>query len=341
MDGVRLPGRLPRARGPRLRCLRQSPEAGICSLASMKIVAIAPPDFPALERLRSMPEVELVAAKEAEALRGRFEGVEVVVLAPLYGAVLSELWLELKDVRWIQSLSAGVETLPFDLLRRSPIVLTNSRGLYADALGEWAIAAMLWFTKDLRRLARSQEARRWDPFFVERLEGKSAGIIGLGGIGRAVARRAEAMGVRVTAVSRRRESGDPTVDEVIRESDFVVLATPLTPSTRGLMSRERLESMRSSAVLINLSRGAVVDQAALVDLLRERRIRGAALDVFEVEPLPADDPLWSLDNVLLSPHSADHTSDAHDRVMTFFLENLARYRRGEPLENVVDKVEQY
>ncbi|HEX7707635.1 MAG TPA: NAD(P)-dependent oxidoreductase, partial [Thermoanaerobaculia bacterium] len=115
----------------------------------------------------------------------------------------------------------------------------------------------------------------------------------------------------------------------------------LTPHTRGLMTRERLQSMQKTAVLINIGRGAVVDQNALTEILAARQIRGAALDVFETEPLPPDDPLWALDNVLISPHTADQTSDSHERAMEFFIENLGRFRRGEPLANVVDKVEQY
>jgi phosphoglycerate dehydrogenase-like enzyme len=248
---------------------------------------------------------------------------------------------EAGNLRWIHSLGAGVETLPFELLRESDAILTNSRGLYADALGEFVVASMLWFAKDLRRLVRNQRERRWEPFTVERLEGKTAGIVGYGAIGQAVGRRAGALGMRVLSVRRRQEFGDLTLDELIAESDYLVLSTPLTPSTSGMITRERLALMRTTAVLINVSRGAVVDQTALVEALTARRIRGAALDVFETEPLPIDDPLWALENVLISPHSADHAADSHDRAMAFFLENLARFQRGESLENVVDKVEQY
>ena len=304
-------------------------------------MAITPASFAPLERLASLPDVEVVTGENAASLRGRFGDAEAILLAPRYGSLLSELWLELRNVRWIHSLGAGVETLPFDLLRRSEIVVTNSRGLYADALAEFAMASMLWFTRDLRRLVRNQDARRWEPYTVERLEGKTVGIVGYGGIGQAVGRRAAAMGMQTVSVRRRQEPGEPTLDDVLRESDFVVLSTPLTPATRGLITRERLGRMRATAVLINVSRGAVVDQRALVEILEAGRIRGAALDVYEAEPLPPDDPLWRLENVLLSPHSADQTADSHDRAMSFFLENLARFRRGESLENVVDKAEQY
>jgi len=167
------------------------------------------------------------------------------------------------------------------------------------------------------------------------------GIIGYGGIGQAIGRRATALGMRELTLRRRQEFGDPTIEEVIAESDYVVLSAPLTPHTHRLVSRERIALMKPTAVFINVGRGRTVDEEALTDALRHRRIRGAALDVFDAEPLPQDHPLWQLDNVLLSPHTADHTADAHDRAMRFFVENLRRFQSGDSLENVVDKLEQY
>jgi phosphoglycerate dehydrogenase-like enzyme len=308
----------------------------------MQLLVIAPESFGALDLLRrEAPGIELTVGTSAQALRFAAARAEAVLIAPRYGAVLTELWRELGNVRWIHTLAAGVEFLPFDLLRRSEITVTNSRGLYADALAEFTIAAMLCFAKDLPRLLRNQEQKRWEPFTVTRLEGQTVGIIGYGGIGHAVSRRASALGMHVLTVRRRQEPGDPTLEEVLAQSDYVVLCTPLTPNTRRLISRERIAAMKPSAVFINVGRGATVDQDALVDALREHRIRGAALDVFDAEPLRADHPLWQLDNVLISPHSADHTDDSHLRAMHFFIENLRRFRAGESLENVVDKSEQY
>jgi phosphoglycerate dehydrogenase-like enzyme len=307
-----------------------------------RLLIIAPPDFAPLSLLRrEAPDVELSIGTDPADLRSRATRADAVLLAPRYGSLLTQLWRELAGVRWIHALSAGVESLPFDLLRRSEIVVTNSRGLYADALGEFAVAAMLWFAKDLRRMNANQQQRRWEPYTVERLEGKTAGIIGYGGVGEAVGRRAAAMGMRVIPVRRRQEFGEPAIDEVVAQSDYLVLSTPLTPRTRRLLSRERIAAMQPHAVLINVGRGATVDEEALVEALTSRAIRGAALDVFEVEPLPEDHPLWRLENALISPHTADHTEDSHLRAMQFFLENLRRFRAGEPLQNVVDKVEQY
>jgi len=309
---------------------------------SMHLLVLAPPDFPPLALLRrEAPGLELAVGTDAASLRDAARRADAVLIAPRHAAALTELWLDLVNVRWIHTLAAGVESLPFDLLRRSDAILTNSRGLYADALGEFAIGAMLWFAKDFRRLLRNQEHRRWEPFDVERLEGKTVGIIGYGGIGQAVGRRATALGMRILPIRRRQELGDPTLEEVLAEADYVVLCAPLTPSTRRLFSRERIALMKPTAGFINIGRGATVDEEALVEALRGHRLRGAALDVFEVEPLPPEHALWTLDNVLLSPHSADHTADAHLRAMHFFIENLRRFRAGDSLENVVDKHEQY
>jgi phosphoglycerate dehydrogenase-like enzyme len=308
----------------------------------MRLLVIAPPDFAPLDLLRrEAPDVEVTVGTEAAELRNAAHHAHAVLIAPRFGSVLRELWPELTRVRWMHTLAAGVDFFPFDLLRQSEIVATGSRGLYADALGEFAIAAMLWFAKDLRRMFANQQQRLWERLTVERLEGGTVGIIGYGSIGHAVGHRATALGMRVLANRRRQETGDPTIEDVLAESDYVVMCAPLTPSTRALLSRQRIALMKPSAVLINIGRGATVDEDALVDALRAGRIRGAALDVFSVEPLPLDHPLWRLHNVLISPHSADHTADSHLRAMHFFLENLRRFRSGLALENVVDKGEEY
>ncbi len=294
----------------------------------MRLVVVAKPDFRALPLLRDAG-VEFVATMEPAVLRE----AEIILLSPRYGSLLRGL--DAPHLKWIHSLAAGVDTFPFDELRKSDVIVTSSRGLYADALAEFVIAAMLSFAKDLPRLARNRAAHRWEPYTVERLEGKSVGIVGFGGIGKAVARRAEAFGMKIVASTR------AATNVGAFKADYVVLSVPLTPETRGLMSAERIASLPSHSVLINVSRGPVVDEVALIDALRAKRIRGAALDVFSTEPLPPDHPLWTLDNVLISPHTADRTADSHDRAMRFFLRNLERFRRGEPLENVVDKARGY
>ena len=291
----------------------------------MRLVVVADPSFAPLQLL-SDRGIDFIVSKDATALRD----AEVILIAPRFGSLLRGLIAP--HLRWIHALGAGVDTLPFDELRKSDAIVTNSRGVYADALAEFALAAMLWFAKDLRRLERNQAARVWEPYTVERLESQSVGIIGYGGIGRAVGRRTEALGMRVIEV--RRQSG--VIDEALT-ADYVVLSMPLTATTRGMVDQERIARMKPGAVLINICRGAVVDEPALIEALRAKRIRGAALDVFETEPLPPTHPLWALDNVLISPHTADHTADSHERAMRFFLRNLELFWRGESLENVVDK----
>jgi phosphoglycerate dehydrogenase-like enzyme len=176
--------------------IRESPRLLLRSILRgvIRLLVIAPPDFAPLGLLSGEADLNATVGTSAEALRSAASQADAVLVAPRYGAVLRELWSELGAVRWLHTLAAGVDFLPFDLLKQRDVVVTNSKGLYADALGEFAIAAMLWFAKDLARLARNQAAARWEPYTVERLEGRAVGIVGYGGIGRAVERRAAAMG---------------------------------------------------------------------------------------------------------------------------------------------------
>jgi len=249
------------------------------------------------------------------------------------------------QVRWIHASAAGLDHLVSPALAASSAILTNSRGVYGEALGEYVVAAMLYFVKNLARLRDAQARHAWEHFEGERLAGKVLGIIGYGDIGAAIAQRATALGMQVLAYRRRPElsAGDPNVARVVSQlrdavapADFVALATPLTPETRHLFGAEQLSWMRASAVLINVGRGETIDEPALIDALQRHAIRGAALDVFETEPLPATNPLWSMPQVLLSPHSADRVDGWLDRTMELFLANLDRFVRGEPLANVVD-----
>jgi phosphoglycerate dehydrogenase-like enzyme len=197
-------------------------------------------------------------------------------------------------------------------------------------------------------MIRQQAAGVWESFDVEELYGKVLGIVGYGSIGRAVAERGRDFGMRIIAVRRRPDlasESDPAeqilpvarLAELMARSDFVVIATPLTPETRGLVGEAELRAMKPSAVLINVGRGPVVAEDALIRALQQRRIRGAALDVFDREPLPSGHPFYDLDNVLLSPHCADHTPGWEEAAMEVFLDNFERFRKGEPLRNLVDK----
>jgi phosphoglycerate dehydrogenase-like enzyme len=223
----------------------------------------------------------------------------------------------------------------FPALAESAIPLTNGAGVFAEALGEFAIAAMFWFAKDLDRMRRQQAEGLWKEFDVQMLSGARLGIIGLGGIGKAVARRALALGMNVHGLGRKHSREE--FEAVLRESDFLLLSAPLTPETRGMIGSREFAMMKPGSVLLNLGRGAVADEAALLAALQSGPIRGAALDVYHVEPLPTGHPLWSMNNVLLSPHTADHTATWLQEATRFFVRNYARYINGEPLENLVDK----
>jgi phosphoglycerate dehydrogenase-like enzyme len=197
-------------------------------------------------------------------------------------------------------------------------------------------------------MVRQQQERNFEAFDVRMLSGKTLGIVGYGSIGRACAWRAKAMGMRVLAVRRRPElsEGDANVDatyspdrrrEMLAECDYVAVAGALTPETRGMIGAAEFAAMKREAVLINVGRGPVVVESALVEALGSGAIRGAALDVFDTEPLPQDHPFWGMENVLLSPHCADHNETWLDDAMECFLDNFQRFRDGAPLANVVDK----
>ena len=256
-------------------------------------------------------------------------------------------------VRWVHTRAAGIDNLLFPELVHSAAVLTNGSGVFSPSLGEWVLGAILYFAKDFRRLIESQKGGRWDPFTVTEIAGQTLGIVGYGDIGRAIAARAHALGMRILGMTRRgalAEAKDPLVSEMfgpadrlamIEQCDYLAVASPLTAETRGLIGPAEFAAMKPNAVVINVGRGPVIDEGALVSALTERRIKGAALDVYDCEPLPQGHPLYYLDNALLSPHCADHTADWLEAAMRFFLEQFERFHRGEPLLNVVDKERGY
>jgi phosphoglycerate dehydrogenase-like enzyme len=215
-------------------------------------------------------------------------------------------------------------------------------------LGEFALAAMLYFAKGLRRMIDNQIVGVWEPFEVMPIVGQILGIVGYGDIGRAVASRARSMGMRVLAIRRhvRPDDADPIVEqiyspdrriEMLSRCDYVVAAAPLTSETRGMIGEPEFRVMKPNAVVINVGRGSVIDEEALIKALSTGRIKGAALDVFDHEPLTDGHAFYGLENVLLSPHCADHTPDWLDQAMQFFLAQFDRFSKGEPLLNVVDK----
>ena len=231
----------------------------------------------------------------------------------------------------------------------SGVTLTNGSGVFSPSLGEFALAAILYFAKDFRRMIRNQMTGLWEPFNVTMASGQTVGIVGYGDIGSAVAARVRALGMTVLGLKRHislQYKHDPVVDqiygsnqrlEMLPRCDYVVVAAPLNEETRGLIGEAEFAVMKKNAVLINIGRGPVVSEGAMIKALSEKRIKGAALDVFDEEPLPNGHPFYTLEDVLLSPHCADHTPDWLDNAMRFFLAQLERFRRGETLLNIVDK----
>ncbi len=268
-------------------------------------------------------------------------------------ALLRDVFLMSPRVRWIHSRSAGLEQVLFPELIASDVILTNGSGVFSPSLGEFALAAILYFAKDLRRMIRNQMAGVWEQFDITMVSGQTLGIVGYGSIGREVATRARSLGMRVLAFRRDasksmsdgslldRVYSSGQLSEMLQQCDYIVATLPLTQATRGLIGEAEFAAMKPSAVIINLGRGPTIDEKAMIEALSERRIRGAALDVFDHEPLPQGHPFYTMENVLLSPHCADHTPDWLDNAMRFFLEQLDRFSSGEPLLNVVDKASGY
>jgi phosphoglycerate dehydrogenase-like enzyme len=313
------------------------------------LLVLADPASPYLKHLEQLaPRITLTVGLSEEHLASAIERAQVLLVGAQKKELLRTLLPRARALRWIHSLSAGVENLLFEELIHSPLPLTNSKGIYSGSLSEFALAAMLFFAKELRRLVRQQAESRWEQFMPVELRGRTLGILGYGDIGRAVAERARPFGMRILACRRQpsRSEGDPLVDglfplerrlEMIAASDYLLLALPHTSGTHRMMGEAELRAMKPGSVLINIGRGNTLDEQALVQALEEGRLRGAALDVFETEPLPVGHAFWRLENVLLSPHCADQTPTWREEAVALFLRNLDRFEKGEPLMNIVDK----
>ena len=316
------------------------------------IVLTAPGDrsIPSLAELRRM--ATLVMGDSGRDFADAAVHAEIVLNWSGSLGLLREVFLMLPHVRWIHSRSAGLEQTLFPELIESEVILTNGSGVFSPSLGEFALAAILYFAKDFRRMIRNQVAGVWEPFDVTMVSGQTLGIVGYGSIGRAIAARARALEMKVLGLRRvlQTPTEDSLIDEVYESKqilemlprcDYVVVTLPLTEQTRGFIGDAEFAVLKKNAVVINVGRGPTVDEGAMIKALSQRRIRGAALDVFDQEPLPQGHPFYSLENVLLSPHCADHTFDWLDNAMRFFLEQLKRFRRGETLLNIVDKTSGY
>lgn len=315
----------------------------------LEVLVLSNPAAPHLRVLDALAgRARLTTGTDAGMLTEAAPRADVILNGMFTGDLLRLTFPLASKVQWVHTLSAGVEHVMFPELIHSPVPLTNGRGVFRRSLGEFVLAAALFFAKDLRRMVRNQEAGAWHQFDVEELHGRTMGIVGYGEIGRAAAERAKPFGMRVLAMRRRPDlsGSDPLLDgvyppprlhDLLKESDYVVVAAPNTPETRGIIGEAEFAVMKPNAVIVNVGRGPVISEPALVQALRGRQIRGAALDVFDEEPLPAGHPFYELPNVLLSPHCADHTEGWIEMAVSMFVRNFDHFVKGEPLENVVDK----
>jgi phosphoglycerate dehydrogenase-like enzyme len=268
-----------------------------------------------------------------------------------------EQFVAANKLRWIHSPAAAVHQLMYPELVRSNVVVTNSTGIHGPVVAEHAIAVLLALAKRLPQAMRYQEKHEWsqDQLWHSQPRPREVAdstllVIGMGSIGREFACRARALGMRILGVRENPAKGlsgadevysPQQIDEVLPQADYVLLCTPVTPATTGLMNAARLSKMKPDAYLINVARGPLIDEPALLDALQKRRIAGAALDVFNEEPLPASSPFWSLDNILITPHTAAVTERLWERHYRLIADNMKRFLAGERLLNEVDKTRGY
>jgi phosphoglycerate dehydrogenase-like enzyme len=317
-----------------------------------RVVVISPPDHRAMRYLAPLESVaEISVSAEAEELAKLLPAAEVVVFGLGHKSLgLPAAWKHARSVRLAHSLSTGVEGVLFPALVRSSVPLTNARGVFKRPLAEFAVLGMLFHYKRVRRLIENQRAHQWNDGNVTLIRDRVMGVVGYGEIGRECALLGSALGMKIHALRRNpaRSAGDDVLTRIFEPGelhamlggiDVLVCALPLTRDTRHLIGDREFEAMQPHALVVNVGRGPVIDESALIRALINRRIAGASLDVFEQEPLPHDSPLWGMENVLISPHSADRTVDPDwvELTMRFFVENFHRYRNGQALENVVDK----
>jgi phosphoglycerate dehydrogenase-like enzyme len=301
-----------------------------------------PPD--GLELVSALADVNLVddATAVAEALRR----ADVMFVWDYRSELLRTAWPTDCSVRWIHTGSIGVEAVLVDPVIERDIVVTNTRGVFERPIAEYVLGLILMFAKDLGGTLARQRERRWEHRETETIAGARVLVLGAGGVAREVAPLLRAAGMDVQVVGRTARSGDGSlgdvhasteVDGLLPGADFVVVALPLTGETRGYLDQRRLGLLRPEARIVNIGRGALVDENALVAALRSGAVAGAALDVFATEPLPLGHPFWTMDRVVVSPHMSGDLIGWERVVVARFAENLRRWLAGEELGNVIDK----
>ncbi len=299
-----------------------------------------PPDMRAIE-------AEAVVRYTDEAgLADALSGADAFFVYDFLSTAVPGAWHAADRLRWLHIASAGVDPVLFPGVQQSDVVLTNSRGVFDGAIAEYVLGVVLAFAKDFARSWDLQRQKRWKHRESERISGRRVLVVGTGPIGRSIARMLRAAGMSVAGVGRRPREGDPDFGAVyassdlgshLPEADYVVAVAPLTEQTKGMFDAEAFAAMKPGARFVNVGRGELVVTSDLVGALRDGSLGGAALDVFDTEPLPPESPLWTMENVLISPHMSGDFVGWRNTLVEVFADNFRRWRAGEPLRNVVDK----
>ena len=278
-----------------------------------------------------------------EAMLADKADIEIIINAKAPDKAVLE---QLPNLKWVFSYFAGVDSYPLQLFKERGILLTNTSGLHKTNIAEQVLGSMILFSRNLLQAMTDKLTKTWKPYPIDELIGKKLLIIGTGHIGTEIARKAKAFDMIVSGVRFRDDQKKPEyfdevfnvrdLDQVLPGKDYVCLVVPATKETIGMMAKTEFKAMDPTAVFINVGRGDTMNQADLVQALTDHEIKGAILDVFEVEPLPADSPLWEMPNVVITPHIAGPTPYYDKRAFEMFQANLERFRQGEPLTNLVD-----
>ncbi|QNE16341.1 D-2-hydroxyacid dehydrogenase [Pseudarthrobacter sp. NBSH8] len=315
-----------------------------------RVVVLVAEGQPRPYNLAALDALAHVVLTDSAGLAEASRRADILFLWDFFSSALREAWPHADSLKWVHVAAAGVDAMMFEELRSSEVVVTNAHGTFDRPIAEFVLASILAHDKQLHRSKALQQQGIWEHREVTRTEGSRALVVGTGGIGRATARLLRAVGLEVRGVGRTARDDDPDFGAILASEDLaahagwadhVVLIAPLTDQTRNMLDREVLAAMKPSAHLINVGRGALVDEPALIEALRSGQIAAASLDVFTEEPVPASHPFWSMDNVHMSAHMCGDVIGWRDALARQFQANLERWTAGEQLNNVVDKQRGY
>ncbi|MCZ4079017.1 D-2-hydroxyacid dehydrogenase [Rhodococcus sp. H36-A4] len=298
------------------------------------------------EGFESVAAVADMRYATVDSLGDAVPGADVLLLWDFFSPAVRQVWDRFDNLKWIHIAAAGVDSLMFDDLVASDVVVTNSRGVFDRPIAEFVLAHILGFAKHSSESAELQRQRVWKHRETERIDAAHAMIVGTGAIGREIARLLSAVGMTVSGVGRTARAGDVDfgvvhasfdLADVVHDVDYLVLVAPLTAATRGLVDASVLAAAKPGVRVVNVGRGELLDTDALVKYMRSGHVAGAALDVFDSEPLPADDPLWTTANLVVTPHMSGDATGWRRQLAEVFVSNFHRYAHAEELRNVVDK----